>query len=404
MPDKPSVLMVCTRFIPEQGANGRERTMAFIKRSLAAHGDVHILQLPSALEQPTVHRIGNALSSAVGGLLRAHPKPLQSLLFTDSHHSEAIKGAIERLKPSAIYFDGVRSGQYVPYVKTQFPELRIICDYDDLMSRRMQTLLQGRQSISLGYLRKHLPEWLQRYLFDGVLARLILAYEYRALRLEERRIALSADVVVLVSNIESEELKQQVPNATIQTIPPFVTPVSSFRPLQKIERFMFIGSDAQLQNRQSIQYLIELWRRTRPATPLHIFGRQTRDYPDTPGVVFHGFVDDIASAYTPGSVLLAPSFLHGGVKSKVLEAMAYGVIPVGTQITFEGIAADASALTFDEGALSALIKDPAAHQDHLTQAGASVISQAVISHSAARLGELWRHAVWPSKRRPVVRQ
>ncbi len=392
---RPRVLMVCTRDVPEHAESGRERTMAFILRSLRARGDVEILRLHSVLERRSVGRVLSTLGAAIAGVATGRPLPLQSLLFHDTRQARALVETIERTRPDTVYFDGVRSGALAMRLRARWPGLRLVCDFDDLMSRRMEVLAEARQPISMGYLKKLVPAWVQKHVLDGLVARAIQAYEWRALRQLERRIGQACDDVVLVSSVDAAHLREQQPGAAVTVIPPGMAAHRALQPLSRVERFVFIGSDSLLQNRQAIEFLVDLWARVRPATPLHVFGKQAGAYAAVDGVVFRGFVADVASAYEAGSVLLAPSFLSGGVKTKVLEAMSFGVVPLGTAVTFEGIAADCGALAAGPERIAEWVADPARWCASWREHGGAAIAQVARSHAEPVLGEQWCRVVWP---------
>jgi len=394
--DLKRVLLVCTREIPREAESGRERTMAFILQSLEAGGEVKQLRLHSALERRSAGRIMRLLAAAAWGVLTLRPIPLQALLFHAGGSERELDALVAHLRPETVVFDGVRSGQMALGLRARFPSLRIVCDFDDLMSRRMEVLARTGQPISMGYLRKMVPAWVQRCVLDGLFARLILSYEHRALRAAEGRIGRACDDTVLVSSVDAGHLRSLSPGVRVSVVPPYMGAHAPFRPLVAVERFVFIGGDSLLQNRQAIEFLVSLWARARPATPLHIFGKQGRIYPEVPGVVFRGFVADVADAYLPGSVLLAPSFLSGGVKTKVLEAMSYGIVPLGTEVTFEGIEADFDGLTGGPAQIEEWVCDPARYVGGWAERGAAAIGQAACNHAEARLGKRWRTIVWPN--------
>jgi glycosyltransferase involved in cell wall biosynthesis len=398
----PRLLMVVTRDIPAQAESGRERTMCFIKRKLSEAGAIDTLRLHSALERRSAGRLLAVAGRALGGLLRGRPIPLQTLLFYSPAYAGELEQAVRDLQPDAVYFDGVRSGLYALALRRRYADLTLVCDFDDLMSRRIEVLAERRQPISMGYLKKLVPGWVQRHVLDGIVARAIQAYEHRALRSLENQIAKVCDSVVLVSSVDAGHLREQLPDVPVEVIPPYMDAQRPMQPLDAIRRFIFIGADSLLQNRLTIEYLVATWQRLRPGTELHIFGKQTGRYPDVGNVVFRGFIDDLADAYQPGSVLLAPSFVGGGVKTKVLEAFSYGVVPVGTETTFEGIDADCSRLTLSEQQIDSLVCAPHEWVALLGAAGAEAMRAVAHNHGAGRLGEHWQNIVWPDKAKTRV--
>ena len=393
----PRVLMVVTRDIPAQAESGRERTMCFIKRTLAEGGAIDTLRLHSAFEHRSAGRLLAVFGRAIADVVRGRPIPLQTLLFYAPVYEDELNKAVQNLRPDAVYFDGVRSGLYALALRRRHPELTLVCDFDDLMSRRIEVLAERRQPISMGYLKKLVPRWVQRHVLDGIVARVIQAYEHRALRSLEDRISKVCDNVVLVSSVDAGHLRERLPDVPVEVIPPYMDAQRPMQALPAIRRFIFIGADSLLQNRLTIEYLVATWQRLQPETELHIFGKQTGQYPEVKGVVFRGFIDDLADAYQSGSVLLTPSFVGGGVKTKVLEAFSYGVIPVGTVTTFEGIDADCRRLTLSEQQIDALVSAPQAWVTQLQTAGAEAMRAVAHNHSARRLGEHWQNIVWPGK-------
>lgn len=392
---RAKVLMVCTREIPEQSENGRERTMAFIRQSLSERGEVQFFRLRSVLEQRSLRQmlfIGIAL---LHGIVRGRPLPLQSLLFYDPIQARELAATVAREAPATVYFDGVRSGTLSVQLRKLFPKLRIVCDFDDLMSRRMETLLAMRVPVSMGYLSKNVPKWVQTYVLDGVIGRLVKSYEKFALISEEKTIVAACDTVVLVSSVDAQNLLSFT-LGPVNVIPPVMAVNRTLSEISVVKRFVFIGSDSQLQNRLTIEFLMSLWKRMMPQTELHIFGKQRMQYAQVQGVVFHGFIGDLGEAYTPGSILLAPAFLSGGVKTKVLESMAYGVIPLGTRITFEGVDSSFEGLMYSDKEWEAVVSDPARFVKGWNTSGLRAFDNAIASHSAKHLADCWCRVVWPN--------
>jgi polysaccharide biosynthesis protein PslH len=73
-----------------------------------------------------------------------------------------------------------------------------------------------------------------------------------------------------------------------------------------------------------------------------VIGRGSRHFlnelgVDDPRVHGHGFVDDLEEFYRRGSLFVAPLPEGGGIKIKILEAMARGIPVVTTPVGAEGI-------------------------------------------------------------------
>ena len=119
-----------------------------------------------------------------------------------------------------------------------------------------------------------------------------------------------------------------------------------------------------------------------------------------PGVVWAGYVGDLAEVYTPGSLLVSPTFLRGGIKTKVLEAFAHGVPVIGNPATFEGMDLRDYPFCFaDDAALVRFLSNPlprAAEIAAATSAARSLVEREYgealfrARWAAAVLGQAWR--------------
>jgi len=123
----------------------------------------------------------------------------------------------------------------------------------------------------------------------------------------------------------------------VAAIPPPAPAVSAVEAVTPPYRFVFIGTDGLVQNRLCIDFLVQLWARLQPAASLHIYGRQERPAQVTHNVHWHGYVEDLSEVYSTGSILLLPAVLSGGVKTKAIEAWAYGRPVLGNPAAFEGL-------------------------------------------------------------------
>jgi hypothetical protein len=208
------------------------------------------------------------------------------------------------------------------------------------MSRRAYLQRIAGVEPSLGHVGNNMPKWLHR--LAGFGGKLIHRYEEIALRKAEKEIVTYCKQAVLLSPAETDELRQYVEpshRTKIIHIPPMQTVHRLAQKLKQPLRLIFVGGENLPQNRLTLLRLFDLWSRAKPSTELHWFGKRNQNGISPPnGVVCHGFVDDLTtSAYDSRSVLLNPAVLAGGVKTKMLEAIAYGCPAVGNAAAFEGL-------------------------------------------------------------------
>lgn len=116
------------------------------------------------------------------------------------------------------------------------------------------------------------------------------------------------------------------------------------------DRFLFVGSFAHRPNRLAADFLVQrFWPRLAreiPGSRLVIAGRGSREflaesggreYWSERGVEALGFVEDLTPYFRESRLFLAPLPEGGGIKIKILEAMARGIPVVTTPVGSEGI-------------------------------------------------------------------
>ncbi len=116
------------------------------------------------------------------------------------------------------------------------------------------------------------------------------------------------------------------------------------------ERHLFLGSFQHRPNRSAAEFLLtRVWpevHRARPEALLLLAGRGSRQFladrkaPAPDGVRALGFVDDLAELFGSCRLFVAPLTEGGGIKIKILEAMARGLPVVTSPVGAEGITTD----------------------------------------------------------------
>jgi hypothetical protein len=390
------VMMVLTRSLESADA-GRVNVLRATMEAVSNFRKIELFRVKSLLERRAYMRLG--LRFVFGILLRGKERlPLQCILFDDEASTRALLRRIEELSPAVVCFDTVRCYTAIKQVRAAFPELRMVCDFDDLMSRRMRLTRELNRGFSLGYIGEFLPAWLRHRLEQGVIASLVLRYEAAALRSAEQKILHLVDGVVLLSSADAAVLLRDSSDDIAMRLmvapPPFRVRKAIAEPMV-FYRFIFIGQDKLLQNRLTIEWLLKVWKRNGISSRLHIYGRQRGSYAPVKNVFWEGFAADLADVYTPGSILLSPAFLAGGIKTKICEAISYGVIPLGNPTSFEGIGLDDNKLAQSEEQLIETIGSIETQAEQLVTHARRLQAYLLEEHGAERHQAKWAAVLIP---------
>lgn len=389
-------LMILLRPFTEKPSSGREKINLFIRDSISAKTNLRIEQYHHILKKKPILGLPLLLWKIARNFFHQDPLPWQLLLFSETSEIRRMLVIAKTYQPNTIFLEGIRSLPLIKALRQALPNSYLVCDFDDLISRRMRVWSEHKDAIALGYIDRFVPRPIKQ-LLRGTVAKQLCRHEAKTLQRAEQECASIVDCVVLLSDTEfsifQHELKGQ--HNAIRLIPPACTPaVQVHTPKEnKPLRFIFIGSDALLQNRLTIEYLLKLWETCRPNTELHIFGRMTRSYHDTTNVTFRGFIESLDEAYTPESIMLSPSFAEGGVKTKVLESLENGNIVIGNKVTFEGIDIPAIELAPDEDLLKQLIAQPNWFYTQWVTKTNSMLTHIRQTHSSNLVAELWQQCL-----------
>lgn len=391
---RPRIAVVITRGLDEQV--GRVNTMRSVLAALDSFADITVLRLAHVLESPRILALGEALLRAVWAGLTGRPPSLQCVIYDNGPVRRDLARTIASGGFDAVYFDMIRCLALVEAVRRQAPTAHLVLDMDDLLSHRAELLRASGLALSLGFVRKTLPPGLAR-LLEGPLSKLVLAYEGAALARAERRMAGLVQAVVLVSGSERDRMALAIDPADADKVVALPPPqaVQPVPPPAPPWRFVFAGSDEQVQNRHSIDWLLDAWEALRPGAALHIFGAQRRPNRPVAGVVWRGFVADPADIYAPGSIALSPTLFGGGLKTKVIEAWARGCPVLGSPLAFGGLDIKDYPGWAPLEDWPPLLRDPDAHRA-LWIAAAAEGQAFVASHlSPERYAQRWRQLLTP---------
>jgi O-antigen biosynthesis protein len=225
--------------------------------------------------------------------------------------------------------------------------------------RRFDLVLVSRHYIAssyLGLIRMHAPQ--ARFVFDTV--DLHYLREQRAADLsgkdedqrsagETRRKELAlireADLTLVVSPVERELLAVDAPGARVEVLSNVHEVFGCRRPFAERSDLMFVGGFQHPPNIDAATWFVEsilpLIRAERPDIRVHLIGSRApaavQALGEQPGVVFHGFVEDLEPLLDGVRIAIAPLRYGAGVKGKVNMSMSYGQPVVATGVAVEGM-------------------------------------------------------------------
>jgi glycosyltransferase involved in cell wall biosynthesis len=162
---------------------------------------------------------------------------------------------------------------------------------------------------------------------------------------QELRLALRADLTLVVSPVEKLILHAENPTLNVEVLSNihFIDDVEP-RPFEDRRDIVFIGGFEHPPNTDAVLFFAsEILPRVRSSLPGAVFHVIGTDPPSairrlaSPQIRIHGFVPDTRPIFDRARVSVAPMRFGAGVKGKVNQSMAVGVPTVVTSIAAEGM-------------------------------------------------------------------
>jgi glycosyltransferase involved in cell wall biosynthesis len=309
-------------------ALGHDLTMVYAGRRPEDAGNARHLE-PFGRVQVVPARGRSAPEVALAAAVRGRS------LREERHRVPALAAAVarvleeERAAPFDVaLLDSLFTAHLVPVVRAGSPRTRIALFEHNVESRVFRGMVAKTGS----------PGW-----------RAVARWETARIEAAERRAATAVDRALTISDEDAAALRALAPDAKVTALGPGVATFAgeAIAPPPEPRRALFLGSHNWPPNRDAVAWLLgEIWPRVRgalPAARLVLAGNdpagEMRALADpAAGVEARGFVEDVTATTREAAVCLAPLRFGGGVRLKVLEALANERPVVGTTPGLEGLA------------------------------------------------------------------
>ncbi|SRR5216684_2904928 len=296
---------------------------------LHAGADIEIVSL-----NPRKHRVEGAQAplpiqtididtSRVVGPALSRGTPFVVSRFLSGEFREAIRAALRRFRPDIVQ---IESPFLLPYAATVREEsgARVVLRSLNVEFRIWEGLVRNERNA------------LRRFVLRRVAAPL-RAYELRQLN--------TPDAIVPISAEDGEEFRRLGCTRPMHVVPCGITHGDLPVKAAESDTVGFIGSLDFRPNQEAVMWIVdELWPRVTERAPearLSIAGSGAPDWlrrhAAGQNIEFLGAVDDAQAFLTRMSIVIAPLFAGGGMRIKVLEAMALAKPIVATTLGAGGI-------------------------------------------------------------------
>jgi len=186
----------------------------------------------------------------------------------------------------------------------------------------------------------------------SIASKLLFSREWKRLRSYELEAARDFDIVLSVSEEDREALIEiGIPAAKIQVIPISID-VQEFEPIERkntANRILHLGTMFWPPNSEGVSWFLEeIWPlilRENPEAEFDIVGARppqslVRIAGATANVRVHGYVADVKPFLESTAVMVVPLRAAGGMRVKILNALAQEIPVVTTTVGCEGIRAE----------------------------------------------------------------
>lgn len=357
MKHKGKLLMLLSRDIL-LADGGREKLLCDAITRMSGHFEIHCLyfkngkSLSEKIREDRVSHLGihiyefipmPSLPEMAWNFLSKNGTIQESIFF--SRKSMALLE--DRLKEGdfdAVYFDMVRLYRYAERLAGSASV--IMFDLDDLLSQRYAAMASASlndMDVSGSYRNFSIAGKISRLPVLRNFLRLVLFYESRNCLRRESQIRDFSSVVLLTSPEERRVYinRHEKCPPVFSNFPVIRLAHSAISGMNASRQLIWLGNNNVPHNRMALKVLIEEILPDLDGFQLAVIGSTPGNfssaYAKRLDISFLGFVEDLGEYLVPGRIMVAPFIFGSGIKIKILEAMAAGVVVVTNETGFQGI-------------------------------------------------------------------
>lgn len=252
-------------------------------------------------------------------------KPNHASRFFQKSFADKLEDVIKRFSPNVIQFESVFLSDYLPIVK-QLTTAVTVLRLHNIEYQVWQRLAGETKGIIKKIYLSDLGQRIERY---------------------EKEVWGQYDLLLSITDTDAEVVKQAGIHTAMHTIPFGI----DIKPLPAIKTgnwtVYHIGAMDWIPNQEAVKWFLkEVWPAVHQKIPGASFYYAGRNMPqyfkdlNIAGAHCMGEVPDAPAFITDKRILIVPLRAGGGIRVKILEAMAEGKIIVSTDIGMQGIDAE----------------------------------------------------------------
>ncbi len=250
-------------------------------------------------------------------------EPNHAARFFDKAYLHKLQQVIADFQPDAIQFESIFLATYLPFIRQATNAICIA------RLHNIEYQVWARLAAQVSSLPKRI--------YLGNLAKRIQRFEEKAWR--------EFDILLPITDVDADIIKQSGAGTAI-TVAPFGIQVEEQANVQQEEEWVgyHIGAMDWLPNAEAIDWFLrEVWPALHREVPDFRFYFAGRNMPQRfkglslQGVTCAGEVPDASPFIAGKKILIVPLMSGGGIRVKILEAMAKAKVIVSTAVGMQGI-------------------------------------------------------------------